>query len=88
MNLPRRSGFVFHEFELGSLGAHEGPAAKGNQPALQPFGNVNTFAFGEFTFDTAGADPSVTFRVVGTAGSALYSATLTRSQLTPPGNSP
>jgi len=88
MNLPRPSGFAFHEFELGSLGAHEGPAAKGNQPALQPFGNVNTFAFGEFTFDTAGADPTVTFRVVGTAGSALYSATLTRSQLTPPGNSP
>ncbi len=27
LRIPRPSGFVFHEFELGSLGAHPGPAA-------------------------------------------------------------
>jgi len=85
MNIPRPSGFMFHEFEMGSLGAHEGPEAVGNKPALQPFGIVNTFAFGEFTFDTAVADPTVTFRAVGTDGNALYTSSLTRSQLTPPG---
>jgi alkaline phosphatase D len=85
MNLPRPSGFKFHEFEIGSLGAHEGPGAQGDKPALQPFGRVQTFAFGEFCFDTAVADPTVTFRAVGTDGKALNTATLSRSQLTPPG---
>lgn len=84
MNIPRPSGFMFHEFEMGSLGAHEGPTAKGNKPALQPFGVVKTFVFGEFTFDTAAAEPTVTFRAVGADGNALYTSTLTRSQLTPP----
>ncbi len=87
MDIPRPSGFVFHEFEMGSLGAHEGPGAKGDKPALQPFGVVKTYAFGEFTFDTAAADPEVTFRAVGTDGKALHTMTLTRSQLTPPGGS-
>ena len=85
MNIPRPSGFMFHEFEMGSLGAHEGPGAKGNQPALQPFGVIQTLAFGEFAFDTVAADPTVTFRAVGADGNARYTATLTRSQLTPPG---
>ena len=85
MNIPRPSGFMFHEFEMGSLGAHEGPGAMGDKPAMQPFGIVQTFAFGEFTFDTAAADPTVTFRAVGTDGKALYTSTLTRGQLTPPG---
>ena len=84
MNIPRPSGFLFHEFEMGSLGAHEGPGAKEKNPELQPFGIVNTFAFGEFTFDTAAADATVTFRALGTDGNTLYSSTLTRSQLTPP----
>lgn len=84
MDLPRPSGFLFHEFEMGSLGAHEGPAAMGNEPTQQPFGMVQTFAFGEFTFDTVAADPTVTFRAVGADGNSLYTSTLTRSQLTPP----
>jgi len=88
MHIPRPSGFVFHEFEMGSLGAHEGPGAMGNQPARQPFGVVKTLAFGEFTFDTAPADPTVTFRAIGADGKARYTATLARSQLTPPGGSP
>lgn len=29
MTIPRRSGFMFYEFEMGSLGAHEGPDARG-----------------------------------------------------------
>lgn len=71
---------------MGALGAHEGPGAKGNQPALQPFGVVETLAFGEFTFDTAVADPTVTFRAVGADGNPLDTATLARSQLPPPRN--
>jgi alkaline phosphatase D len=85
MNIPRPSGFMFREFEMGSLGAHEGPGAMGNQPSLQPFGVVKTFAFGEFTFETAAADPTVTFRAVGADGNTIHTSTLTRSQLTPPG---
>ena len=84
MHIPRPSGFLFHEFEMGSLGAHEGPPAMGNKPALQPFGVVDTLAFGEFTFDTAATDPTVTFRAMGADGKALHTAILTRSQLTPP----
>ncbi len=86
MKLPRPSGFLFHEFEIGSLGAHEGPAAIGNEPALQPFGVVKTLAFGEFTFDTSVADPTVTFRAIGADGKALHTSTLTHRELTPPGN--
>jgi alkaline phosphatase D len=84
MNIPRPSGFVFREFEMGSLGAHAGPGAMGNQLTLQPFGVVKTFAFGEFTFDTAAADPTVTFRAVGVDGNALYTSSLKLSELTPP----
>jgi alkaline phosphatase D len=83
MRIPRPSGFTFWEFELGSLGGHEGPPAMGNQPALQPFGLINQPAFGEFTFDTTAADPTVTMRVVDQDGKIRYQLSLTRSQLTP-----
>ncbi len=83
MRIPRTSGFTFYEFEMGSLGAHEGPAAMGNRPAEQPFGLTGKAAFGEFTFDTAVADPTVTFRAVDDQGNELHKLSLTRSQLTP-----
>jgi alkaline phosphatase D len=85
MRIPRPSGFTFWEFELGSLGAHTGPPAMGKQPEFQPFGVTGETLFGEFTFDTAAADPTATVRVVDTEGKERYEVTLTRSQLTPGG---
>ncbi len=86
VRITRPSGFAFHEFELGSLGAHAGPSAlgEGAGPAEQPFGLIRTSAFGEFAFDTTVADPTVTMRIVDDAGQERYEVTLTRAQLTPP----
>lgn len=84
MRIPRPSGFVFHEFELGSLGAHPGPAAMGKEPAQQPFGLTGEALFGELAFDTTVDDPTVTLRIVDAAGGERYRLTLTRSQMTPP----
>lgn len=83
LRIPRRSGFAFHEFELGSLGAHTGPPATGSQPEQQLFGLVNQAAFGEFLFDTTPADPTVTLRIVDERGKNIYQLSLTLSQLTP-----
>jgi len=83
MRIPRPSGFTFHEFELGSLGAHTGPAAMGKQPELQPFGLTGQALFGECTFDATVPDPTATLRVVDPEGKERYRVTLTRSQMTP-----
>lgn len=84
LRIPRPSGFTFYEFELGSLGGHQGPAAFGSRPENQTFGLTQQPAFGEFEFDTTPADPTVTMRVVNQEGEVLYQLALTRSQLTPP----
>jgi len=83
MRIERPSGFIFWEFEIGSLGAHPGPGAMGKKPALQPFGTVHKTLFGECTFDTTPDDPTATIRVVAPDGKTHYEVTLTRSQLTP-----
>jgi len=83
MRIPRPSGFTFWEFELGSLGAHPGPAAMGQEPGQQPFGVIGRTLFGECTFDTTVADPTATIRVVDPEGQDHFQVTLTRSQLTP-----
>ncbi len=83
IRIPRPSGFTFWEFELGSLGAHPGPAAMGQAPEQQPLGIVGQTLFGECTFDTTTADPTATLRVVDPEGHTRYQVTLTRSQLTP-----
>ncbi len=88
LRIPRPSGFNFWEFELGSLGAHAGPAAMGAQPSLQPFGLTKQALFGECTFDTTVADPTATIRLVDPEGAVRYQVTLTRSQLTPPERKP
>lgn len=85
LQIPRPSGLVLYEFEMGSLGACPGPGAMGSQPGLQPLGLVNQEAFGEFTFDTTLADPTVTMRAVSPEGKELYQLTLKRSQMMPGG---
>jgi len=44
---------------------------------------IRQAAFGEFSFDTAVADPTVTMRVVSDEGKELYQVSLSLSQLTP-----
>lgn len=82
--IPRPSGFEFFEFEPASLGGRSGPPAKNAKWKTQLYGFSNKFAFGEFTFDEAPDDPTVTFRLIESTGEVLYELTLTRSQLTPP----
>ena len=71
--IPRPSGFVFHEFEAGSLGGMEGPPAMAENAANQLFGYLGRdfIAFGEFTFDTQGDTPSVTFRLINEYGQII-----------------
>ncbi len=88
LRIPRPSGFAFWEFELGSLGAHAGPAAIGAQPSMQPFGLTKQALFGECTFDTTVADPTATIRIVDPEGEVRCQVILTRSQLTPPERRP
>ncbi|MCC5936867.1 MAG: alkaline phosphatase D family protein [Lunatimonas sp.] len=82
--IPRESGFQFYEFEPASLGGRHGPAATNTDWETQLFGFDNTYAFGEFTFDTQLSDPEVTFRLISEDGESLFSLVLKRSELTPP----
>jgi len=83
--IPRPSGFHFYEFEPASLGGIDwGPKAIVPGCRDQLFGRLG-YAFGEFTFDAAVADPTVTFRLIGEDGDVLHEVRLTRSQLTPKG---
>ena len=79
----RPSGFNLYEFEPASLGGRSGPAVSDPKWKGQLYGFDNTFAFGEFTFDTSKADPEVTFQLVKHDGKSLYEITLKRSELTP-----
>ncbi|MCP5526036.1 MAG: alkaline phosphatase D family protein [Verrucomicrobiales bacterium] len=85
MRLTRPSGFEFYEFELGSLGAHPGPAAMGKEPGQQLFGVTGESLFGVCTFDTTRDDPSVSVRILDAAGGERYRLTLTRSEMMPSG---
>ncbi|WP_209330142.1 alkaline phosphatase D family protein [Lunatimonas salinarum] len=82
--IPRNSGFHFYEFEPASLGGRYGPPATDPSWQTQLVGVDNTYAFGEFTFDTHLADPEVTFRLIREDGVALYTLVLKRTELTPP----
>ncbi|MBM4155961.1 MAG: alkaline phosphatase family protein [Lentisphaerae bacterium] len=82
--IPRPSGFAFHEFEPASLGGIDwGPPAMAPDRTQQLFGHLG-YAFGEFEFNVAAADPTVTFRLVAQDGSIVHEMTLPRSRLTPP----
>jgi len=83
--IPRPSGFVFHEFEAGSLGGVPGPDALAKDTANQLFGyhGSNAIAFGEFTFNTKKDKPLVTFRLIDEFGNILEEHILPYNSLTP-----
>lgn len=88
--IPRPSGFNFYEFEPATLGGVSGPGGLVKNCPEQIFGysgkdaNGEDFvAFGEFTFDTTGDIPSVTFRLIDQHGTIKEEHALTLAQLTP-----
>ncbi|QDV64583.1 alkaline phosphatase D family protein [Crateriforma conspicua] len=88
--IPRPSGFAFYEFEPATLGGVSGPAGLVKDCPDQLFGYSGTddkgndfIAFGEFTFDMAADDPTVTFRLIGQHGDVLEEIPLALSDLTP-----
>ena len=83
--IPRHSGFNFYEFEAASLGGVPGPDAMAKDSINQIFGyqGAETIAFGEFTFNTKGANPLVIFRLIDEFGNILEEHELTYARLTP-----
>ncbi|MGC9352534.1 MAG: alkaline phosphatase D family protein [Mariniphaga sp.] len=71
--IPRPSGFQFYEFQVASLGGVPGPVAMADDTSNQLFGYLGKdfIAFGEFTFDTRGNKPVVTFRLIDELGKIL-----------------
>jgi len=71
--IPRPSGFQFYEFQVASLGGVPGPVAMAEDASNQIFGYLgkDIIAFGEFTFDTRGNKPVVTFRLIDEFGQIL-----------------
>ena len=84
--IPRPSGFSFYEFEVASLGGRRGPPVTDPEWTTQLYGIAEKYAFGEFDIDATLPDPEVTFRLIQDDGEELYTLTLKRSELTPPGN--
>jgi alkaline phosphatase D len=91
--IPRPSGFAFHEFEPATLGGVSGPTGLVKNCPDQLFGHggrdangENFVAFGEFTFDTSGDEPAVTFRLITQFGEIKEELHLTLAELTPDGN--
>jgi alkaline phosphatase D len=83
--IPRPSGFAFHEFEAASMGGVPGPDALAEDTSNQLFGyhGTDAIAFGEFTFNTRGDKPKVTFRLIDQFGNILEEHILPYSMLTP-----
>ena len=83
--IPRPSGFEFYEFEAASLGGVPGPDAMAKDDSNQLFGyhGTDAIAFGEFTFEPAGDQPSVTFRLIDQTGAVLEEHRLPYDVLTP-----
>ena len=83
--IPRPSGFALHEFEAGSLGGVSGPEALAKNATNQIFGYFGTdiIGFGEFTFDTKGDQPSVTFRLIDEFGKIVEEHLVPYNKLIP-----
>ena len=84
-SIPRTSGFVFYEFQVASLGGVPGPDAMAKDTSQQLFGyhGTDVVAFGEFTFDTRGEQPLVTFRLIDEFGNLLEEYLIGYNQLMP-----
>lgn len=82
--IPRPSGFAFHEFQVASLGGVRGPVAMADDTSNQLFGYLGKdfIAFGEFTFDTTGASPLITFRLIDESGNILDEHAILYNKLT------
>jgi len=85
LTIPGPSGFVFHEFEAGTLGGVPGPNAMAKNTSNQTFGynGTSVIAFGEFTFNTKKKNQSVTFRLIDEFGKILEEQTFSYNQLVP-----
>ena len=80
--MQRPSGYTMYEFEAATLGGVPGPGAFGKDKSAQLFGYKGGLrAFGEFTFDMAKADPTVTFRLIDEHEKPLEEHVIKRSQL-------
>jgi alkaline phosphatase D len=71
--IPVTPEFSLYEFEAASLGGVPGPDAMAKDTTNQLFGyeGDKIVAFGEFTFDTTGDEPAVTFRLIDEFGKVL-----------------
>lgn len=81
--IEREHGYPLYEFESSRLtNIHTHPIMPG---AL--FGYNKTCSFGQLTFDTTIADPTVTYKVVTIDNDVVHTLTLPKSQLTHGANS-
>jgi alkaline phosphatase D len=71
--MPRPGNRKLYEFEVGTLGGVPGPESHGSNTEDQLFGypGSDTWAFGEFTFETKDGRPQVTFRLINEKGKEL-----------------
>jgi alkaline phosphatase D len=83
--IPRSEEFSFYEFQVASLGGVPGPPAMAKDTSTQLYGYRGTdkIAFGEFTFDTSGDSPMVTFRLIDEFGTISDEIVLQFEELTP-----
>ena len=83
--IPTAPGFALHEFEAASLGGVPGPDAMAPDTTHQLFGyhGKDAIAFGELTFNMAGDEPHLTFRLINQSGKVLEEHALPYKQLTP-----
>ncbi len=84
--IPRKSGFMFYEFETASLGGVPGPDAMAKDSTNQIFGydGKGLMAFGEFTFNIGESEPQVTFRLIDEFGKIMEEHKLSYNKLNPP----
>ena len=75
--IPRKNGYDFYEFESSRLtNQHVHPTMK------KAMFSWNGHGFGLLTFDTAKADPQVTYRIVSIDNKVIHTFTVKKSQLT------
>ncbi|WP_319481377.1 alkaline phosphatase D family protein [uncultured Draconibacterium sp.] len=86
--IPRKNGHLFYEFEVATLGGVPGPDAMAPNAENQLFGYEGDrfIAFGEFTFNTSGEQPTLVFRLINQYGQILEEIPLLYDMLTPPGD--